>query len=71
VIVPLGLALLMGATIRTSTHVSDAVFNGLHAAGIAIAASVALALVLPTMQVAVPATLTGLAAPSVAVTGSR
>jgi hypothetical protein len=71
VIVPLGLSLLMGATLRTSTHVSDAVFNGLHAAGIAIAASVALALVLPTMPVAIPATLTGLATPPLAMTGSR
>jgi hypothetical protein len=63
VIVPLGLGLLLGATLRTSTHVSDAVFNGLHASGIAIAAAVALALVLPTMAVAVPATLTDLASP--------
>ena len=63
VIVPLGLSLLMGATLRTSGHVSDAVFNGLHAAGIAIAATVALALVLPTVKVAVPATMTGLASP--------
>lgn len=61
VIVPLGLSLLLGATLRTSGHVSDAVFNGLHAAGIAIAATVALALVLPTAKVAVPTSLTGLA----------
>lgn len=76
VIVPLGLGLLLGATLRTSTHVSDAVFNGLHASGIAIAATVALALVLPTMSVAVPATLAGLASPrtgtvSGAATGNR
>ncbi|WP_198038263.1 hypothetical protein [Skermanella stibiiresistens] len=61
VIAPLGLALLLGATIRTSTHISDAVFNGLHASGIAIAATVALVMVLPTTTVAIPASLTGLA----------
>jgi hypothetical protein len=76
VIVPMSLALLMGVTIRTSTHVSDAVFNGLHAAGIAVAAAVALALVLPTMPVPIPATLAAMAAPppalpAAAVTGGR
>jgi hypothetical protein len=63
VVLPLGLGLLLGATLRTSSHVTDAVFNGLHASGIAIAAAVALALVLPTVAVAVPTTLIGLASP--------
>ncbi len=63
VVLPLGLGLLLGATLRTSSHVTDAVFNGLHASGIAIAAAVALALVLPTVAVTVPTTLIGLASP--------
>jgi hypothetical protein len=71
VVLPLGLGLLLGATLRTSSHVTDAVFNGLHASGIAIAAAVALALVLPTVAVAVPTALTGLASPQPDAEASR
>lgn len=57
IVAPLALALLVGATVRTRSNISDAVFNGLHAAVITVAAAFALAMVLPTVAVVVPTTL--------------